>query len=86
MSRQFAGDYDTFMSTLEEQEQNQMKKYNKEQVDIAKMKEYVARFGHGSRKLAKQGKSKEKILNKRLAEGMTEAVWREKTVFKIVNR
>lgn len=74
------------MSTLEEQEQNQMKKYNKEQVDIAKMKEYVARFGHGSRKLAKQGKSKEKILNKRLAEGMTEAVWREKTVFKIVNR
>lgn len=78
--KQFAGDYDTFMSTLEEQEQNQMKKYNKEQVDIAKMKEYVARFGHGSRKLAKQGKSKEKILNKRLAEGMTEAVWREKTV------
>jgi ATP-binding cassette subfamily F protein 2 len=45
---------------------NQMKKYSKEQVDIAKMKEYVARFSHGSRKLAKQGKSKEKLLNKRL--------------------
>ena len=57
-----------------------MKKYSKEQVDIAKMKEYVARFGHGSRKLAKQGKSKEKLLNKRLAEGLTEAVYREKTV------
>merc|ERR1719402_1764502 len=77
---QFSGNYDTFNQTLTEQEENQMKKYNKEQVDIAKMKEYVARFGHGSRKLAKQGKSKEKLLNKRLAEGMTEAVFREKNV------
>ena len=68
------------MQTLNEQQENQMKKYSKEQVDIAKMKEYVARFGHGSRKLAKQGKSKEKLLNKRLAEGLTEAVYREKTV------
>ena len=68
------------MQTLTEQQENQMKRFNKEQTDIAKMKEYVARFGHGSRKLAKQGKSKEKLLNKRLAEGMTEAVFREKTV------
>jgi len=78
--RQFKGDYDTFEQTLDEQEENQMKRYNKEQVDMAKMKEYVARFGHGSRKLAKQGKSKEKLLNKRLAEGMTEAVCRDKNV------
>lgn len=77
---QFKGDYDTFEQTLDEQEENQMKRYNKEQVDMAKMKEYVARFGHGSRKLAKQGKSKEKLLNKRLAEGMTEAVCRDKNV------
>jgi len=77
---QFSGNYDTFEQTLNEQQENQMKKYSKEQVDIAKMKEYVARFGHGSRKLAKQGKSKEKLLNKRLAEGLTEAVYREKTV------
>ena len=27
------------------------------------MKEYVARFGHGTAKLARQGKSKEKLLN-----------------------
>ena len=57
-----------------------MKIYNKEQVDLQKMKDYVARFGHGSRKLAKQGKSKEKLMNKRIAEGMTEKVSREKTV------
>ena len=57
-----------------------MKLYKKEQADLAAMKEYVARFGHGSRKLAKQGKSKEKLMNKRIAEGMTEKVHREKTV------
>ena len=68
------------MQTRMEQEENQMKKYSKEQTDIAKMKEYVARFGHGSRKLAKQGKSKEKLLNKQLAAGLTEAVYRDKTV------
>ena len=44
------------------------------------MKDYVAKFGHGSRKLAKQGKSKEKAMNKRIAEGMTEKVYRDKTV------
>jgi ATP-binding cassette subfamily F protein 2 len=80
--RQFSGNYDTFMNTLEEQEEHQMKRFNKEQVDLAKMKEYVARFGHGNRKLAKQGKSKEKLMNKRIAEGMTESVFREKTVKK----
>ena len=78
--RVYSGDYDTFIKTKDEQDESQMKLYKKEQVDLAKMKEYVARFGHGSRKLAKQGKSKEKLMNKRIAEGMTEKVYREKTV------
>ena len=78
--RTYAGNYDTFCQTKEEQDEAQMKIYNKEQVDLQKMKDYVARFGHGSRKLAKQGKSKEKLMNKRIAEGMTEKVYREKTV------
>ena len=33
---------------------------------------YVAKFGHGNSKQAKQGKSKEKLLNKKLAAGLTE--------------
>ena len=82
---QYTGNYDTFCQTKDEQDENQMKLYKKEQADLAKMKEYVARFGHGSRKLAKQGKSKEKLMNKRIAEGMTEKVFREKTVSKIMN-
>ena len=78
--RIYSGNYDTFCATKSEQDESQMKLYKKEQADLAAMKEYVARFGHGSRKLAKQGKSKEKLLNKRIAEGMTEKVHREKTV------
>lgn len=78
--RVYSGDYDTFCATKSEQDEAQMKIYKKEQADLAAMKEYVARFGHGSRKLAKQGKSKEKLMNKRIAEGMTERVQREKTV------
>jgi hypothetical protein len=35
-------------------EENQMKKYRWEQEQIANMKEYIARFGHGSAKLARQ--------------------------------
>ena len=79
-SRIYSGNYDTFCATKSEQDESQMKLYKKEQADLAAMKEYVARFGHGSRKLAKQGKSKEKLMNKRIAEGMTEKVHREKTV------
>jgi len=84
--RTYAGNYDTFCQTKDEQDESQMKIYKKEQDDLQKMKDYVARFGHGSRKLAKQGKSKEKLMNKRIAEGMTERVYRDKTVtFKFAN-
>lgn len=41
-----------------------MKKYKWEQEQIADMKEYIARFGHGSAKLARQAQSKEKTLEK----------------------
>lgn len=38
------------------------------------MKDYIARFGHGSAKLAKQAQSKEKTLAKMLDKGLTEKV------------
>ena len=44
------------------------------------MKNYVARFGHGTAKLARQGKSKEKLLNKKIAGGLTEKPNEEKTI------
>lgn len=42
--------------------QNQDKQYNWEQDQIAHMKNYISRFGHGSIKLARQAQSKEKTL------------------------
>jgi ATP-binding cassette subfamily F protein 2 len=51
-----------------------MKQYEWEQSQIAHMKEYIARFGHGSAKLARQAQSKEKVLAKMEAAGLTEKV------------
>lgn len=41
---------------------------------------YIARFGHGSAKLARQAQSKEKTLAKMVAQGLTEKVTSDKTV------
>ncbi|OQS05458.1 ATP-binding cassette sub-family F member 2 [Thraustotheca clavata] len=54
-----------------------MKKYQWEQDQIKHMKEYIARFGHGSAKLARQAQSKEKTLAKMVREGLTEKVVKE---------
>ena len=40
--------------------------------------DYVARFGHGSAKLARQAQSKEKVLAKMVAGGLTEKVQKDK--------
>jgi ATP-binding cassette subfamily F protein 2 len=76
----FPGDYDTYVRTRAENEENQMKKFRWEQDQIANMKEYIARFGHGSAKLARQAQSKEKVLAKMVREGLTEKVETEKVV------
>merc|ERR1712126_199067 len=73
----YGGNYDTFMKTKCELEENQEKRYQWEQDQIAHMKNYIARFGHGSAKLARQAQSKEKTLAKMVAGGLTEKVSRE---------
>ena len=75
----YNGDYDTYVQTRKEKEEQQMKKYNWEQEQIKHMKEYIARFGHGSAKLARQAQSKEKTLEKMVREGLTEKVQFEHT-------
>jgi len=59
-----------------------MKQYYREQDEIAHMKDYIARFGHGSAKLARQAKSKEKVLSKMVEKGLTEKVTIDK-VYKL---
>jgi len=76
----YGGNYDTFMRTRVEQMEAQMKQYNWEQDQIAHMKNYIARFGHGSAKLARQAQSKEKTLAKMVAGGLTEKVTSQHSV------
>merc|ERR1719330_1268094 len=78
--KSYGGNYDTFIRTKNELEEAQMKQYNWEQDQIAHMKNYIARFGHGSAKLARQAQSKEKTLAKMVANGLTEKVAGEKSV------
>lgn len=42
------------------------------------LQNYIARFGHGSAKLARQAQSKEKTLQKMMASGLTERVVNDK--------
>merc|ERR1712110_444402 len=76
----YGGNYDTFIKTKMELDENQEKKYQWEQDQIAHMKNYIARFGHGSAKLARQAQSKEKTLAKMVAGGLTEKVKSDKNV------
>jgi len=76
----YGGNYDTFFRTRLELLENQMKQYNWEQDQIAHMKNYIARFGHGSAKLARQAQSKEKTLAKMVSEGLTEKVTSDRSV------
>ncbi|XP_068228981.1 LOW QUALITY PROTEIN: ATP-binding cassette sub-family F member 2 [Palaemon carinicauda] len=76
----YGGNYDAFVRVRIEQLENQMKQYQWEQDQIAHMKNYIARFGHGSAKLARQAQSKEKTLAKMVAGGLTEKVSRDKSL------
>jgi len=76
----YTGNYNQYLKTRAEKEENQMKRYNWEQDQIKNMKDYIARFGHGSAKLARQAQSKEKVLAKMEREGLTEKVQGEKSL------
>ncbi|KAL3924930.1 MAG: hypothetical protein SGARI_005938, partial [Bacillariaceae sp.] len=67
----YDGNYDQFVKTKTEKEENQWKQYRWEQEQIKSMKEYIARFGHGTAKNAKQAQSKEKVLQKMIRAGLT---------------
>ncbi|XP_009356910.2 ABC transporter F family member 1 [Pyrus x bretschneideri] len=82
----YTGNYDQYVQTRSELEENQMKQYKWEQEQIANMKEYIARFGHGSAKLARQAQSKEKTLAKMERGGLAEKVARDKVlIFRFVD-
>lgn len=76
----YSGNYDAFVNTKSEKEEEQEKIFKREQDQIKHVKEYVARFGQGNAKMARQAQSKEKVLDKMLRSGLTEKVEYEKAL------
>lgn len=68
----FDGNYDQFIKTKSEKEGNDLKRYKWEQDHMKSMKQFIAKFGHGTSKNAKQAQSKEKVLEKMIRAGLTE--------------
>ncbi|KAI9005958.1 P-loop containing nucleoside triphosphate hydrolase protein [Gaertneriomyces semiglobifer] len=69
----YSGNYDTYVKTKGELEVNQMKAYEKQQAEIAHMKQFIASCGTYAN-LVRQAKSRQKILDKMEADGLIEKV------------
>lgn len=70
--RYYSGNYDTYVQTRRDQDMVQMRQYEAEQRDIAEIKDFIARFGHGTVKMVRQAQAREKLLQKKLEDGLTE--------------
>jgi len=70
--RYYSGNYDTYCQTRRDQDMVQLRAYEAEQRDIAEIKDFIARFGHGTVKMVRQAQSREKLLQKKLEAGLTE--------------
>ena len=67
--RYWGGNYDTYVSTRQEQDTNTLKMYKKQQDEIAHTKAFIASCGTYSN-LIKQGKSRQKVLDKMIEAGL----------------
>eukprot|EP01035_Chromulina_nebulosa_P018741 gene18741-24506_t len=76
----YSGNYDSFINTKSEKEEEQEKLFKREQDQIKHMKDYIAKFGQGNAKMARQAQSKEKVLGKMLRSGLTDKVEHEKAL------
>lgn len=69
----YTGNYNQFITTKRENEVNQGRRYKKEQDDIKRLKQFISSCGTFSN-LVRQAKSKQKILDKMEAAGLTPPV------------
>lgn len=69
--RYFSGNYDSYVKTRRDQDMVQQRQYDTEQREIAEIKDFIARFGHGTAKMVRQAQSREKLLAKKLEAGLT---------------
>ena len=73
----YTGNYDTYQRTVRDNEIVQQKKYEKEQADIAHLKQFIASCGTYAN-ARKQAESKQKIIDKMVAAGLTPPVIKER--------
>ena len=69
--RYYSGNYDMYCKLRRDQDMVQMRQYDTEQREIADIKDFIARFGHGTVKMVRQAQSREKLLAKKLEAGLT---------------
>ena len=74
----YSGNYDTYCRTVEEDNIVQQRKYEKEQSDINHLKEFIRSCGTYAN-ARKQAESKQKIIDKMIATGLTPPVHKERT-------
>jgi ATP-binding cassette, subfamily F, member 2 len=67
----YSGNYDMYTQLRRDKDMVQMRQYEAEQRDIAEIKDFIARFGHGTAKLVRQAQAREKLLQKKLEAGLT---------------
>jgi len=75
----YGGNYSAFVKTKQELEVDQMKRYHKQQEEIAHIKSFIASCGTYANKVS-QGKSRQKILDKMEAAGLIEKVVEDKAI------
>ncbi|KAI0884199.1 P-loop containing nucleoside triphosphate hydrolase protein [Annulohypoxylon maeteangense] len=73
----YGGNFDSYNKTRKEQEINQMTAYKKQQEEIKHIKEFIASAGTYAN-LVRQAKSRQKILDKMIADGLIEEVKEER--------
>jgi len=69
----YGGNFDSYVKTRKEQEINQMTAYKKQQEEIKHIKEFIASAGTYAN-LVRQAKSRQKILDKMIADGLIEEI------------
>lgn len=60
----YGGSYDTFLRVRAEQRTNQEAMKQQQDRKVAHLKQFIARFGHGHKKMARQAQSRMKMLGK----------------------
>jgi ATP-binding cassette subfamily F protein 2 len=75
----YGGNYNAFVKTKADVEIDQMKRYHKQQEEIAHIKSFIASCGTYANKVS-QGKSRQKVLDKMEAAGLVEKVQEDKVI------